>query len=266
MASVLHARVSFPDGTTLEDTASVGFTFMATTPAPIVPTDLITWLTAFFNEAAAGPTPMTHPLAFYMSPDITDAAGGCPVNIYDVTADLSGAPVGSPVLVSSITLETSAATASLPAQIAAVLAYRSAYGTDIEKGIAEIVPSTESAQDQGAPATHSAISKPRARDRGRIHLGPLNSGVLESTAVLGAGHAGQMTSVFATDLLNAGLSYMIPTTGTGGANFTNAVWSRVGAFVKPIAMIAVDAGLAVIRKRADTVINRVLSWIPVDVT
>jgi hypothetical protein len=58
-----------------------------------------------------------------------------------------------------------------------------------------------------------------------------------------------------------GMNALAKTQGTGTpAQFNWVQWSRRNAVVKAITNIALDYGIAVIRKRADTVINRVLNW------
>lgn len=255
--TVLHGRLYLPDGTTFEDTASVGFTIASNTDVGIPPVEMVTWITDMFNETVAG---QTNPLAFYISPEVTRGGSGCPIEIYDISNNLGGTPVGSPVLVSAMTLGMNYSEAlSLPAQIAAVVAYRSAYGTDIEKGVAGTAKSDHRAIKEGAPATHADITKPRARDRGRIYLGPLSQYALLSQPDGDLGTAGQLGTVFMADLQLQFASAFGADIG-GTVPFTPSVWSRVGAVVKPIAFYAIDAAVGVIRKRADTVVNRVLSW------
>ncbi len=253
---VLHARLSLPDGTTFEDTASIGFTVQSSSAAPIPPADVVSWIDGIMNRTVVG---QTAAICTYISPQVLRGVNGCPVEIYDVTDHLDGSPAGSPVSISSITLGASTGSIALPAQLALVVGYRSAYGTDLEKGVTETAKSTESAIDQGAPATHSAISKPRARDRGRLFLGPLHTNDLAGTA----GNAGVASVALYDDVLTQITSAFGTQVFSDSGSFNPVVWSRVAAAVKPIAFVAIDAALGVIRKRADTVINRVLSWSPI---
>lgn len=256
---VLHARLSLPDGNTFEDTASIGFTVEAVDGTGVAPATVVTWISSIMNDAVAG---QAAPLGTYLSPQLTRVAGGCPVLVYDVTANLSGSPAGSPILTSSISLPAAGGAAALPAQLSAVVAYRSAYGTDHEVGGPEAAATDHRAQAEGAPATHPATAKPRARDRGRLYFGPLGNTALLSLEGGGADSAGQLNTPFYNDLVTAFSAYFDSSSTTPG-QFKPVVWSRVGALVKPIAFMAVDAALGVIRKRADTVINRVLTWTPV---
>jgi hypothetical protein len=256
---VIHCRTSFPDGTTFEDTSSFGMTFQATTVTDMAPADIVAFIADFLNVPVGT---ATNAPCHYISGEVTRATNGIPILMYDVTDSLGEGPSGSPIFTGATTLEASGLAYGLPAQLAAVCAYRSAYGTDIEKGVSEMAPSSESAQDQGAPATHPAISKPRARDRGRLYLGPLSPFSLESLASEAVGSPGQLATTAYDDLLQALSIGLTPAAGVAGGPFGPVVWSRVAAAVKPIAFIALDAAVGVIRKRADTVINRVLGWTP----
>jgi hypothetical protein len=256
---VLHARIVLPDGTTFEDTSSIGMTFQAVTTTAIAPADIQTLVTGYFNTRQGG---MTDPLSAYISPEISRATDGCSIEIYDVTDHLDGTPAGSPISIQTFTMGVSGSSFPLPAQIAAVVAYRAAYGPDLEKGTPEVVKSTESAIDQGAPATHPAVSRPRASDRGRLYMGPLNILTLAGTSVGGPGSSGLLSTQFQTDLTDWAVNTMGTHAGSAGGSFSNVVWSRARAAVKLVAFVALDAAVGVIRKRADTVINRVLSWQP----
>jgi hypothetical protein len=256
---VVHARVVLPDGNTFEDTASIGFTFEAVSATAIAPADVQTVISNYFNLRVGA---MVDPLASYMSPEISRAANGCSIEIYDVTDHLDGTPSGSPLSIQTFTMAASGSSSPLPAQLAAVIAYRAAYGADLERGTTETVKSTDSAIDQGAPATHTGISRPRASDRGRIYLGPLNLTTLKALVAPAAGTAGVLSDQFMSDALIWATDNLGTHAGIAGGAFSNVVWSRARAAVKLIGWIAVDAAVGVIRKRADTVINRVLTWTP----
>jgi len=61
----------------------------------------------------------------------------------------------------------------LPPELAACLSFRGDYGSAVERGALESIPTPEAAQDMGAPATHPGRAHPRARLRGRVYVGPL---------------------------------------------------------------------------------------------
>src|ERR1700679_2643015 len=150
--TVLHARLYLPDGSTFEDTASIGFTVQSQSDVGIPPAEMATWITDLINEAVAG---QTASLGTYLSPEITRATNGCPIEIYDVSNTLNGTPSGSPVRVTPLTLVALGDPVALPADMAAVVAYRSAYGIVLEKGRQATIPSQARAIEEEAPATHS---------------------------------------------------------------------------------------------------------------
>jgi hypothetical protein len=255
---VVHAKISLPDGATFEDTASIGMTFLATGSATGLDLgDISTLIQNFFNTPAAG---QTNPLANYISGDVSRDALACLITYTDVTAHLDGSNAGGPIATVPWTLSAATSTVSLPAQCAAVCSYRAAYGTDIEHGVSGPLPTPDRAVDEGAPATHIGTSRPRASDRGRFYLGPLNLETLASNFNAGDNVAGVLAPAFVSDLTHALTALVSTQQPVQPDQFNLVVWSRKNAIVKQIAYIALDAALAVIRKRADTVINRVLTW------
>lgn len=251
---VIHARVSLPNSGTFNDMSTNGFTFEATgSDVDLTLSDIDTWLENFYNTANAG---QTHPLAYYLSDQISRASNGISVLYYDVTAHLDGTPAGSPIGTFNFTLGTSEGTGVLPAELALCIGYRGNYGTDPERGIAVTLPSTDQAIDQGAPSTHTGNERPRARDRGRIYLGPLDLNCLGTTD-------GSITSICATDvghLVNDLANTQLP----GDHDQFNWVqWSRRAASVKQITYYYVDDYFATQRRRADTSIVRTHTWVSV---
>lgn len=252
-AQVVHCKVSLPDGTTFEDTSSFSFTYLATGSSGTVPTaDLTTLVDNFLNGLASG---QTQSMAHYLSHSLNRSVGAVTLEATDVTAHLDGSPAGTPFFVDAHTLASGVAT-SLPAQLAAVCGFRAAYGADLERGVSGLIPTPEGAQDDGAPATHTGISRPRASDRGRFYLGPFSDAVIDETQV-----GGPIGTVPFDDLLQA-VNGLVHTQNPGTANeFKGVVWSRVKAAVKPIAFIFIDEALGVVRRRADTTLNRVHNWV-----
>jgi len=117
------------------------------------------------------------------------------------------------------------------------------------------VPSTDSAIDQGAPSTHLAVSRPRARSRGRLFFGPL-----ENYGSPGP-NAGLLSSTFAADLATA-VNGLIDTHNTVSANQFNVVnWSRRNASVAPYTHYFVNEAFGYQRRRADVTETRVHAWV-----
>lgn len=108
------------------------------------------------------------------------------VDIYDVSAVLGGGHRGSPVATGSLagTLITPSVDTDLPLQAAIGLSYHADMSGLAEFGATvSDIPTSEAAQDAGAPATHTGVSRPKASRRGRILFGPLNEAAMTSDAL-----------------------------------------------------------------------------------
>lgn len=258
---VVRTRISLPDGTTYEDTASLDLYWEATGSDTTLPmSEVIGAITAFFNNLVTG---QVNTVAQYISPAITRATGGIVITSTDITAHLDGSPAGGPFETDTFTLNVAPSDAkALPPQVAIAMAYRADYGTDVEHGASTSLPSTDQAIDQGAPATHLGVSRPRARDRGRIFLGPLNNYAVGTLNPSPSGDPGQVWPTCANDLLQALLT-LGETKNPGLVNQFNLVqWSRRNGLVKQIKDAFISAGLATLRKRIDTSLTRVHGWVP----
>jgi hypothetical protein len=181
-------------------------------------------VSGFYNAIPAGALVS---LSSALANSVDRGANAVTIKIYNITGALGvGAFHGTPVSVLTDTLSTPAAQArDLPAQATLVLATNANAPGILEHGPSEVIPSTESAIDQGAPATHPARSRPLSRTRGRMFLGPFNLSALAATGdninavVLDAAcHA-------AVDLVVASLAIASPW----------SVWSKVDAVLRPIA-------------------------------
>jgi hypothetical protein len=190
-------------------------------------------LNNFWSSLGPG---QTHQLSNYMSSEAVRSYGNT-VEWYDITAHLDGSPAGSPVRIdtpgwSGIIMGST----DLHPALCGVAAYRRAYGT-----AQEVVGHT----------------RPRARDRGRIHIGPLRD-------VAMASGTGQAAPAFQLDLLGA-MSGLAGTHNFGLHNQFNWVqWSRMNASVGNISQIATQYGLGVDRRRVDESNSRVLGWEPLE--
>jgi hypothetical protein len=257
---IVHCKVTLPSGTTFEDTATFGITVQTVGSAPDVDTaDVTAAITTFFNDAAVG---ATGPVGTYMGNGISRATNAISISFTDVTADLSGLPAGTPFLTTAFTLIAADSPVDIPPQCAALVAMRSAYGVGLEQGPSAAIPTTHRAIEEGAPATHTGITRPRARDRGRFYLGPLNDLANKTHFTGPSGDAGALSAFFLTDL-GLAANVLLSAHNPGSANEWHAVvWSRRNAAVTPVAFYAIDQGFATIRKRIDTTLTRVLAWAP----
>lgn len=149
---------------------------------------------------------------------------------YDITAHLGGDPAGSPVAEYdfSANLDVNSGGQPLPSEVALCLTAAADFGSDVEF----------------APG-----SRPRARDRGRLYLGPLHAGVLDVGAV-----NEPVPSPSAINIL-AGAGAAL----RDNANTTWCVWSRAGAIVKPVVDVWVDNAFDTQRRRGERATARTVA-------
>lgn len=108
------------------------------------------------------------------------------IDIYDVSGALGGGHRGSPVASGNLGtgLVTPTVDTDLPLQAAIGLSYHANLAGLPEFGATVTdIPTDEAAQDAGAPATHTGVSRPKASRRGRILFGPLNEGAMLSDSI-----------------------------------------------------------------------------------
>lgn len=145
------------------------------------------------------------------------------VRFYDVTDHLAGTPAGSPVFVRTFNnnIGGSGAADSLPSECAVALSFHADFGDDVEF----------------APG-----ARPRARDRGRVYIGPLTKASADTgefgrtfpslgvrTAILGAGK----------DLRDA------------NDDMRWSVWSRTAARMRDVTSCSVDDAFDTQRRRGE---------------
>lgn len=146
-----HTIVKFPQVTGIPADAAEN-TFSWIMPGALLLTDMTEIHAAvqeFYNVA---PTGGTFAVGAYLGDQLTRAADAVEMKTYAIPA--LGGPLGAPVDVANFTLTSPAGTSSLPSEIAACLSFHGDYA-----GAVEFAGST----------------RPRARLRGRIYLGPLGN-------------------------------------------------------------------------------------------
>lgn len=181
----------------------------------------------FFNQHVA-----THGLGEYLATCVSRTVPGAAA-AYDITAHLDGSSHGSPYVTGSYTLPASLGD-SRGNQLCAVLNHHSgAYATTPNNGPSGPIPTPEQAQDYGAPATHTGVTKPKQRQAGRMFLGPLSS-----TAIGVDGDANpQFTDTFMADaaahlsFFNGNISADIGQDWKGWSRRDAAVWFVTGGWV-----------------------------------
>lgn len=164
-------------------------------------------------------------LAQYYGPQVSRGANLTESAAYDLDlADIHHA-FGSPVTLLMWTMGTSTNLNPLPNEMAAALSIRADYGTDPE---------------------HGGTTRPRADDRGRIYVGPLNlAAVSAASTPLGLTYA-VVDPGFVTAMSNAITALKSAASGHG---FDLAVWSRKNAILKDAIFKSVDNSFDVQRRR-----------------
>ena len=166
---------------------------------------LFTHCANFYNAVGTGGT---HALAYYMGLSCDRGTNHCSQECYNITGHLDGTPHGSPIAASTFTLGAKGSGSSyIPEGVAAAISYRADYGTDVEF----------------APG-----ARPRARDRARIYLGPLNTLTLNGASTT---NRCIWISTFINDCL-AALHDLSESVTIGTADAVFKVWSRKDATLK----------------------------------
>lgn len=169
-------------------------------------------LDAFYNDNDA---PAIFSIASRLSSRVSRLAGGLVYDFYDITTFLDGSPHGSPFDTrSSQLLDASSATLSLPSEAAIVLSFHA----DLT-GVPEEVGAT----------------RPRARRRGRVFIGPLNA-----NATTDAGLVEDQIRIS----VNAAGNFLKDSSGVDWR-----VWSRMDATTRAVVGGSVDNAFDTQRRR-----------------
>lgn len=140
---------------------------------------------------------------------------------YDITDAQNGQDAGSPIDLREMDpLPGTGDPDVLPSEVALALSFHSAFNEDLEFG----------------PG-----SRPRARDRGRIFLGPLRQNV----CVVGTANRAVPQGAFQSNVLLAaqGLRDDIDTSWS--------TWSRIAGKVQPVTVVSVDDAFDTVRRRGE---------------
>lgn len=216
----LHVTATLPtiSGDPL-DWSSNSFTFAVDAVDSTSIADAMATVADFYTHAISA-----HSIGQQLGLQLSRATNACVLRCYDISAHLDGTPHGSPVGLSTFTLPAAVETGpSLVEGLAVVGSFHSAYGTDVEFGTG---------------------TRPRARDRGRIYLGPLSLDWVTEDATT---HRVSVTPSMRTILCNA-LNYM--RTNPHGLCVWS-VWSRAKATALPVVGGWVDDRFDYQRRRED---------------
>jgi hypothetical protein len=201
-----HNRSGIPKDDIVNDWCFKSATKLPTDAIP----DLTTPLSLFYDAAGS-----------YTGACVPRGAGAEQMDIYDIAAHLDGSPHGSPVATyHSLGTIPGFTGSSLPNECAACLSFTTTfYSLAAEHGPTASIPSTDEAIDQGAPATHTGKTRPRASHRWRVYLGPLTTAALDADTsgneILSASYVSAVIAAYNT------LKAAVITNG-----WTHEVWSR----------------------------------------
>jgi hypothetical protein len=132
---------------------------------------------------------------------------------------------GSPVQTYLKTPGTPGTSNPLPNEVAVSLSYRAAYGTDPE---------------------HDGVQRPRAQDRGRTYIGPLQTGAIATATAPNGTVVAVVDPTFITRILT---SFTTLRVNAFGHQFDLSVWSRHDHQLKEAFYKAVDNSFDTQRKR-----------------
>jgi hypothetical protein len=220
-----HSVVKLPAITGIPADA-VENTFNFIMPGALLLTDMTEISSAIQEFYKTVPVGGTIPVQNYLSPTLSRAAGAASISTYVIPA--SG-PMGAPVDVQSWTLGGGISTTPMPSELAVCLSFNSAYGTDVEFGTG---------------------SRPRARDRGRIYLGPL---VFDLSTVVNVDATTKRCKVQPQLMNDVTLAAKRLANRTAS---TWAVWSRKDGTLKEVTRVWVDDAFDIQRRRGEKAITR----------
>jgi hypothetical protein len=208
--AILPKKSGLPVDAVQNSFAFTSATAPITTAEQIAITDAVI---AFYNTNGSLAVPVAHWLSESMDTGVSKAK----VELYDLTGHLDGSPHGSPIRTTLFTLAAVGA-GSLPDEMSVCLSYHSDFGTDVEE---------------------AGVTRPKARDRGRIYVGPLAGNVTSQDATT--------KEVFVTP--NVRTTLLDGAAALIAATPSWCVWSRASAALKPVTGAFVDNAFDVQRRR-----------------
>jgi hypothetical protein len=179
----------------------------------------------FYNAAGTAAVSISH----YLSSSIDHNNNAHTVDFYDLTGHLNGTPHGSPIRSQPFTLAGLPDNTMMPDEVAICLSYHSAFGTDPE--------------ELGA-------TRPKARDRGRLYIGPLALNTVVGDAV---NQEPRVVPACAQTIRDAGVAL-----NTSSVLATWCLWSRKDAALKPVTNVFVDNAFDIQRRRGNKATTRIL--------
>lgn len=193
--------------------------FVVNAADPVAGTAAIDRVGGFYRDTGVG---QTLSIGKYLAKCIDRGPGKFLIEQYDITGHLDGSPHGPPIVTVPLDMAVyTGSDADLPAEVAACVSFHA---------------------DLSAVSEHVGNTRPRARRRGRIFVGPLKAG----TATLGGPNEVFLDGTFRADLAAAGHNLLAGLTADGAPL---QVWSRVDAVVRPVVGGFVDNTFDTQRRR-----------------
>jgi hypothetical protein len=221
-----HATVTLPHRSGLaRDNVINSFTFDSVDPLTADIFDEIRdALEEFYNATSAE---VLVQVGRYINSSISRSSAPI-VRIYDVSGHMSGAPAGSPVGTRAFAaaLPSSASEIGLPNEAAVCLTMAADFGSDVEFG----------------PGT-----RPRARDRARVYIGPLNVTAAQTTLGITRPDVDMRNNLAQSGIRLA----------RRFATVNLVVWSRAAASTKTVTHVWVDDAFDSQRRRGERPTSRI---------
>jgi hypothetical protein len=221
----IAVRATFVSAGDKSASASNTFYFRWSATGTPVATDWAAAMTAVQHFYTASPTGTSLKVQQFLGRQISGATNASELATYEIdTTDIHHA-FGSPVSVQPFTVAVGAA-GPWPQESAIALSFRAAYGTDPE---------------------HDGTTRPRASDRGRVYIGPLDrsAGVAVLTPI---GTYMTVADPGVTDLLAKAAKALFAAAQTAG--WIWSIWSRKQGVFKDVADYAVNDDFDSQRRRS----------------
>lgn len=237
MAPILIERVHTHVSGLPKDAVVNTFAFL-TTSTPYVSAEALAASNSLNNFYAAVHAPSTKPISDYLSTTLSRTAFAVVHRVYDLTGHLDGSPHGSPRDSYAYTLPAGSLSLNLPSEVCAALTFHADYTGDAEFG-------------PNDPITGNP-TRPRARDRGRVYIGPLMTITGQEETLT---RRYELNSQF-MGVLNDAALFLKNEPGHAWA-----VWSRKNAVLEPVVGGWVDTAYDSQRRRGEAARARV-NWGP----
>jgi len=252
---ILMAVASIPSIDLTLDGFSNRFVFATHAPGVSAASDaamLSPFVAHFYTNR---PTGATLAVQGYFAPSLQGGSNNLQVKIYDISTHLDGTPAGAPVSDVFYTCLIPAPGQPMPEGVAAALSFRSDYGTDPEFGPPALMRfSVNPRTDVDPPGP----TRPRARDRGRIYVGPLSPTPFQYTATT---NRTSFTSQFMNDLILA-FKNVAASALSAAVSYYLSQWSEKNQLVKALTNLWVDDRPDYQRRRSDQSTTRTTATIP----